>query len=152
MKKSSFVVFRIAVTLGLLVYVLSKTDLENLWLELQSIHLDWYLLGLAASVVSIAISVYKWRLLLGYLGYRRPYGSLLRLQLYGIFFNNILPTSIGGDAVRAYCVSRGGTTGGRIGLADAAASILVQRLTGLAALVLLGTVFLLALPRCYSAT
>ena len=78
-------------TLALLGFVVSNVSLENLWAELQGVHLGWYLLGLGISVVSIAINAFKWRLLLLYLGYRRSYGYLFTLQLYGILFNNIFP-------------------------------------------------------------
>ena len=94
-------ILRGAVTLVLLGFVVSNVSLENLWTELQGIHLGWYLLGLAISVVSIGINVFKWRLLLLYLGHLRSFRYLFTLQLYGILFNNIFPTSIGGDAVRA---------------------------------------------------
>ncbi len=130
-------ILRSVVTLVLLGFVVSNVSLENLWTELQGIHLGWYLLGLGISVVRIAINAFKWRLLLLYLGYRRSYRYLFTLQLYGILFNNIFPTSIGGDAVRAYCASRGDATTDGIRPTDVLASIFVQRLTGLVALVLL---------------
>ena len=131
---------RSIVTVGLLGYVVTNVNLENLWLELQGIHLGWYLLGLGISVFSIAINAFKWRLLLLYLGYQRSYRYLFTLQLYGILFNNILPTSIGGDAVRAYCASQGDATTDPVRPADVIASIFVQRLTGLVALVLLAII------------
>jgi uncharacterized protein (TIRG00374 family) len=133
-------ILRGVVTLALLGYIVSNVSLENLWMELQGVHLGWYLLGLGISVFSIAINAFKWRLLLLYLGYRRSYGYLFTLQLYGILFNNIFPTSIGGDAVRAYCASRGDVTTDGIRPTDVVASIFVQRLTGLVALVLLAII------------
>ncbi len=90
--KDLFRILRGVVTLALLGYIVFNVSLENLWMELQGVHLGWYLLGLGISVVSIAINAFKWRLLLLYLGYRRSYRYLFTLQLYGILFNNIFPT------------------------------------------------------------
>ena len=138
--KGLYRILRAAVTLGLLGYVVSNVSLDDLWTELQGIHPGWYMLGFGISVVSIAINAFKWRLLLIYLGHWRSFLYLFTLQLYGILFNNIFPTSIGGDAVRAYCTARGDATTGRIRPTDVVASIFIQRLTGLVALVLLAII------------
>jgi hypothetical protein len=68
-------------------------------------------------------------------GHRRPLGELLRLTLIGLFFNNFLPSSVGGDVARGL-----GLAGGGVSKAAAAASVLVDRVVGVLALALLAVV------------
>lgn len=58
-----------------------------------------------------------------------------RIYLIGMFWNLFMPTSIGGDAMRAFLAGR--RTGN---LPLAASSILTERLTGFIALILIGTI------------
>jgi uncharacterized protein (TIRG00374 family) len=50
----------------------------------------------------------------------------------GLFFNQLLPSSIGGDAIRGYCLVRDGQSVGRATL-----SVLLDRILGMAGLVVL---------------
>lgn len=92
---------------------------------------------LVASVVfywlSQCLSALKWRLLLQARGAQFSFLECARLYLLGMFCSLFLPTTIGGDGVRALIAApRSG------GIAAAASSILVERLTGLAALLTIG--------------
>ena len=82
-----------------------------------------------------ALSAAKWRLLLQARGADFSFTQCARIYLLGMFCNLFLPTTIGGDGVRAMVAGPrcGGTT-------VAASSILVERLTGLAALLTIGAI------------
>ena len=60
------------------------------------------------------------------------FGEALRLVLIGHFFNQALPSSIGGDAVRIWCAWRAG-----VGFATAANTVIVDRAMTLLSLLLL---------------
>jgi uncharacterized protein (TIRG00374 family) len=60
-----------------------------------------------------------------------PYGWAVQVYLIGQFFNNFLPTVIGGDAVRVYHASQ------RTRASVALASVFVERLTGFLALTII---------------
>lgn len=62
----------------------------------------YLLLALLLTVLSIIVSAYKWRLLVVAQGYSVPLRALISSYFVGLFFNNFLPTSIGGDAYRIY--------------------------------------------------
>ena len=81
------------------------------------------------------LSVAKWRLLLRARGAKFSFLECARIYLLGMFCSLFLPTTIGGDGVRALVVGPrcGGTT-------VAASSILVERLTGLVALLTIGAI------------
>lgn len=88
--------------------------------------------GLAAAVALVALaqvlSAARWRLVLGP-DDAPPFGRLLRLYLVGQFFSLFLPTSVGGDAVRAVAVSRGARRP-----AWAVSSVVFERFLGVVAL------------------
>lgn len=96
------------------------------------------LVGVA--LLMIAVSCWKWKLLLESQGLELPGGFLLATYFVGYFFTNFLPTGIGGDAVRALRV---GEATGRRGASLLA--VFFERFTGL--LVLLTWVVSLPLLR-----
>ncbi|MCS7168319.1 MAG: lysylphosphatidylglycerol synthase transmembrane domain-containing protein [Gemmatales bacterium] len=97
----------------------------------------WVPLILACGLYAVAqvLSSYRWQWLAQSLGLRVNVGRLVQLYFVGMFFNLFLPTSMGGDVVRSWLLTRlqVGTTFGR-----AFASVISERLNGLVALLLLG--------------
>uniref|UniRef100_A4WQI7 Flippase-like domain-containing protein n=1 Tax=Cereibacter sphaeroides (strain ATCC 17025 / ATH 2.4.3) TaxID=349102 RepID=A4WQI7_CERS5 len=86
-------------------------------------------LALAAVLAAILLSAWKWGLILAARGHPLPFLRLVRHYLVGLFFNNLLPSTIGGDAVRAWETSR--DTGE---VPEAVGSVLTERLIAGAAL------------------
>jgi uncharacterized membrane protein YbhN (UPF0104 family) len=90
------------------------------------------LVALALLVAGLVLSAWRWMILLRAAGVRAGFGRCAHLYFVGYFFNTLLPTSVGGDVVRAW------------GLRDCApleiigGSILVERLLGFACLLALG--------------
>lgn len=88
------------------------------------------LLPIAAVVV--LVSCIKWHMLLGTYRQETSLKSLCGLYLVGYFFSNFLPSMVGGDAARAYLLSK------RLSNHKAAyVSVFVERLTGLFALIVM---------------
>src|SRR4028118_1937244 len=56
--------------------------------------------ALAASVLGVLVSAEKWRGLLRHAGVGLTLAACARLYWVGMFASNLLPTSVGGDAVR----------------------------------------------------
>jgi hypothetical protein len=74
----------------------------------------------------------RWRLLLKANGFDVPLGRAVRVTWAGAFFNQILPGSVGGDVAKALIVAGGeGRKAGAIG------TVLLDRLVGLATVVLI---------------
>lgn len=95
--------------------------------------------ALAAPFVSTAVAAVRWRVLLRAYGAKTTpaYLTLVRYLLVGACFN-ALPGAIAGDALRAYRTRRV-----LPGVADSTAVVLAERVSGLAGLLLLGSVSLL---------
>ena len=100
----------------------------------------WFLsLGLALS--AFAVSCLKWRMLLLSDGQGSPCSTLAGFYLMGYFFNNFLPTSVGGDAARMFLVGK--DSGNYLVGVN---SVLADRFSGLLALVLVGFCGILLAP------
>lgn len=104
---------------------------------------DWvfWFLSLALALLAFAISCLKWWRLLFSDGQECTFSTLAGFYLLGYFFNNFLPTSVGGDAARMFLVGK--ECGNyRIGVN----SVLAERFSGLLALVLVGFCGILLAP------
>ncbi len=92
---------------------------------------DW-LAALAVFLATQAVSALRWQWLARPLGFTQPLRRFVGLYFVGMFFNLLLPTSIGGDAVRAVALHPG--PGRRVA---AFLSVLLDRLSGLLVLLAL---------------
>src|SRR5262249_5054680 len=132
MKRSALLVFKIAVSIGLLAYLFSTTDLDALQRRVRTG--DPMLLALAMVLYAtiLAISTWRWRVLLHAQGFPASMADLSASYLVATFFNNFLPSNIGGDVIRVRDSSRltGSTT-------TSLAVVAIDRILGLGALYVL---------------
>ncbi len=99
-------------------------------------HWPLLLAGSAASLLCLTISAIRWKLLLDAQGMELPFGRIASLYLIGHFFNAFMPGAVGGDVVKAYYVAK--ETDHK--KAQAVATVFIDRLIGLLALIMLCTV------------
>jgi uncharacterized membrane protein YbhN (UPF0104 family) len=138
MRKSRIAtLLRVAVSAVLIAWVLRKAPIREVLDAFRSADLRLVLLALALNPLGYWSSVSRWRLLIRSQGGDAPFGFLVRSFLVGVFFNNLLPSTIGGDAVRAWDTFRSG-----VGRASAVAIVMVDRFIGLLALMLFAGVAL----------
>jgi glycosyltransferase 2 family protein len=133
---------RLAVSAALVAWILRKAPLHEVLAAFRSADLRFVLLALALNPLGYWSSVSRWRLLLRSQGGDASFGFLVRSFLVGVFFNNLLPSTIGGDAVRAVDTARSG-----VSRAAAVAIVFVDRFLGLLALMLFAAVGLLVSGR-----
>jgi uncharacterized membrane protein YbhN (UPF0104 family) len=104
-------------------------------------HPGWWCAALSLCLAAQGISSVRWRWLARRQGFDRPLWKFAGYYLIGMFFNLLLPTSIGGDVVRAWYLD------GRSGRRGAAlACVVTDRLGGLVVLLVLACVAVLASP------
>ncbi|HEX2224385.1 MAG TPA: lysylphosphatidylglycerol synthase transmembrane domain-containing protein [Thermoanaerobaculia bacterium] len=138
-KKYLTLALRLAVSAALIAWIFARTDFHEVAAAFRSAAL-WPILVSAALLNPVGhyCSVNRWRLLLRAQGFDVPFGFLLRSFLIGVFFNHLLPGTVGGDAARAWESSRAGT-----GKTRALAVVLVDRFLGLLTLMAFAAVGLL---------
>ncbi len=92
------------------------------------------LLGYAffALTVQALLAVARWRWILIMQGFCIDYYRLVRFYWLGLFFSQLLPSSAGGDVMRAYCLVRDG-----YGIGNASVVVLLDRIFGLVGLIFL---------------
>jgi uncharacterized protein (TIRG00374 family) len=84
-------------------------------------------------VVGTVVRALRWRVLIEDLGFSVSLNRCTEIFLIGTTFNQVLPTGIGGDVVRTVMLGRDG-----MGPARAASSVVVERATGMVALLAMG--------------
>ncbi len=65
-----------------------------------------FAIALASFLAAISIAAFRLKLIIAIQSIPITYNEALSLSLIGYFFNNFLPTSIGGDVVKAYYLSK----------------------------------------------
>jgi glycosyltransferase 2 family protein len=129
LKRSALLVFKIAVSMGLLAYLFSTTDLDALARRVRTGDPMLLALAMVLYAIILAISTWRWRVLLQAQGFAAPLADLSASYLVATFFNNFLPSNIGGDVIRVRDSSRltGSTT-------TSLAVVAIDRILGLGAL------------------
>jgi uncharacterized protein (TIRG00374 family) len=136
---------RAGVSFLLLVLLLSSIELGELAEAVSRIHLMTVFFCLLLTALGILTSAFKWQAFLVMHGINHSLRSLVQLYLIGIFFNNFLPTSVGGDFVKATLVSRR-----RQELPEVLSTIFAERFSGLIAVSCYALAGLVLLPRLLS--
>lgn len=127
----------LVISLLLLILVLRKVGFNDLIETLRNTNPFWLLISFSLEPLLILVSVIKWQILLKSQDSDVPLPRLYGLYMVGRFFNNFLPSTVGGDVIRGY--ELGNYTKNFTG---AIASIFVERLTGLITLIVLAIVSL----------
>ena len=88
------------VSVGLLLLLVSRSDAPRLWAYVRTASLAWLVLALGLYLLMVLASAWRWGLLLGAQGVEVPARALTGSFLVATFFNNFLPSNIGGDVIR----------------------------------------------------
>jgi uncharacterized protein (TIRG00374 family) len=138
------VVGTIVLTASAVAYVLWKIDVGTALEVLGDTDLAWFALAVAIMVGTVPVLAARWGWLLAAHGIREPLRWLTRAYFVAYSAGQVLPTSLGGDAVRVVETVR--RHPGRT--ADVTGTVLLERGVGGAATVLLGAVgFVLSVGR-----
>jgi glycosyltransferase 2 family protein len=138
-------VFSLALTLAAFGYVLSLVSLQALGQAFSRVPLHSFAGVIALTFVALLLGAQRWRWLFFAFGAPSPpsYALTFRYYLVGFFYNTYLPGGVGGDLVRAV-VSRAAF--GVDQRAASLATVLVERVLGLAGLLALTSIVLLVHP------
>src|SRR6202047_66355 len=124
---------KILISAALLYLALRKVDLIDLASRINNIaSLGWIVMAIAVTFLQIFVGVLRWRAISAECGAPLTTRQAMRYNLIGTFFNQTLPSSIGGDAVRLWLVACAGA-----GWGAATYSIFVDRAIGLIALAII---------------
>ncbi len=132
------------ISLVLLGYLIYLADPEKILQVLSRIWYDGGLPDLFIALLLYVISMYvlavRWQILVKGYGHSVSTWVLLKFYFIGLFFNNFLPTSIGGDVFRIYNLIQ--VTGERT---HGFSSVLTERLLGITATLIFAIIAIFAL-------
>jgi len=138
-KRLILITLKLAVTGALAWYLWDKhkEDLLKIDQHLASFDIAWGVLALALITLLFFIAAGRWLIYTRALNIPLGIGAAFRLYLIGQFFGQVLPAGVGGDAVRIWLLSRR-----RVAVGAGAASVVLERMTGLIGLLILMAVLL----------
>jgi uncharacterized protein (TIRG00374 family) len=91
---------KLVVSLGLLGILFSRTDVGSIWAHVSHASVTWLAAGILLYALAVLLATWRWGLLCD--AQRIPIDNrrLLGSYLVANFFNNFLPSNIGGDVIR----------------------------------------------------
>jgi len=126
---------KILLTLAAIWYLQKKVDLAAAWDVGKGLSFWWFLLALGLQCLQMFVCGGRWRMVLRALGARMPFLMSVELFMIGIFFGQVLPGAVGGDAVRIWKTREAG-----LSLSHSVNSVLLERVITVFALMLLAAI------------
>ncbi len=134
-KKWLFTAIRLFISAALIYLLIAFADIEQIVAALTNFSPVWFAIIIALTALSMLVSAWKWATLLHALEIKISIGKLFQFYTTALFFNNFLPSSIGGDGVRIYLAGKyGGNTAG------VASTVVLERTIATVTLALLGLI------------
>jgi hypothetical protein len=135
-KKIAKFSLKLLVTAGFLTWVIFKVEWAQAWVYLQRVQIWQIVLYLLLVLFGMIISAHKWQLLAKFKNINQPFFDFFKFYLTGTFVNNFMPSFIGGDTYRAYQIGRPEKK-----YAQAASTVVIDRITGLLTATILALFF-----------
>ena len=123
---------KLAVTGGLLFLIFRSVNTGDATTALTAVSPFYLLIALLLQLASNTVAASRWYLIMTRIGFGQSWSFFLKSYFKGAFFNQGLPTSIGGDGLRILDCSRG-----KEAAEDAFYGVFIDRIIGLAGLLLL---------------
>lgn len=136
------IVLRSIISFGLLIALIwiMRNDIGDIWDVLKNSNKLFFLIAISLSIPLTILLSYRLKLLMLGQKISLPMTDFIYLTFIGFFFNNFLPTAIGGDIVKAYYASK--KTNNK---AASYAAVVADRLVGFLAVLsvaIIGIVFI----------
>lgn len=128
-------VAQVVVSVLMLRMVLLDVKVSESVASLMALPASFLFFAVGGLVAVQPLIVLRWWSVLCAMGCGQSFWSLLRITLVGLLFNNVVPGLMGQDAARVFYAGR------QSGYIDAGASVLFDKVLGLLAMLLFGSMF-----------
>ena len=127
-KRKIFTTLRIVVSVGLIAYLIKSQfkDFKTILDMIKTVNISLLLAAASIHIFGVWISAVRWQLILKTQGIRISQGYLSSSFLIGSFFNNVLPTSVGGDIFRSLDIANKA----KISVGKSASVLVIDRFAG----------------------
>jgi uncharacterized protein (TIRG00374 family) len=116
-------ILRIIIGIALIALLIWRLDLRKILDNIRGIETIYLFYAGIPYFLFIVVSAWRWQVLLDYKKFNISFGRALVIYFIATFFNNFLPTTIGGDVMRVLYSMKDRR-------ADALATVLVDRILG----------------------
>src|SRR5205809_429897 len=99
-RRYALLAVKIAVSIILLTILFSKIDVGQLWAGMRGASFAWLAVAFGLYFVNVCASMWRWHVLLHAQSVVIQRRRLLASFLVANFFNNFLPSNVGGDVIR----------------------------------------------------
>lgn len=106
LKKQFITAIKIAISIGLIVLVFRQLDWIQIGLMLKKASPFYFGMAIFFFLISQVISVFRFNLFIRKVGVRISFKTNAKLYLLGMFYNFFLPGGVGGDAYKAFALSK----------------------------------------------
>ncbi|MCW8916557.1 MAG: flippase-like domain-containing protein [Magnetovibrio sp.] len=138
-KKHLLLALKFFVSFGVIFVLLNTMNTDTLMDIITSAKIDMVLWAAVVVAIQVLAATSRWHTVIIAINSVLSYGRCLWLYTIGLFFNQLLPSSVGGDAVRIYKAYKSGLT-----LKSSVHSVMLERAATMLGLVV---VFVLTLPK-----
>lgn len=132
-------VLRLVITAALFYLIFRSVEFGSVLAVMKQLNPVWLLPALVMQLLSTLTASYRWYLIMHLLGFGQTLFYYIGSYFKGMLFNQALPTSIGGDAIRILDTGKLGK-----GHKEAFYGVFIDRMVGLAGLLLLNLLAILA--------
>jgi len=132
---------KLLVTISLFGWVLSQVDIDALTSSLANTRLSYFTFAIAAHALAFMLFSVRWWYLYRTQDKTSRYRDTFKSYYLGLFFNNFLPTGIGGDVIRILRLRKFGYATHLL-----VSSSLMDRILGLTSILMMGFVALSITP------
>lgn len=132
MRRTLLLLAKAATSIFLLYFSLRWVNVSALASRLSRFEPAWIALALGLLTAQVALLAVRWRKIAAACGANLAFAPALQLSFIATFFNQVLPSTVGGDGARIWLLARKGA-----GWARATYSVLIDRIVGVFALALI---------------
>lgn len=138
MRQRLFLLIKLAVSVAALALIARTLDFDEVWSVIRGANIGWLLVAIVLMLLATPVMGLRLQAAAGCIDLDLDASRAVRYTFIGLFFNQVLPTSFGGDGVRIWLLLRDKEPTGK-----AVHAVLLDRI---AALIVLGIMIGLFLP------
>lgn len=136
MRAALFFLAKLIITAVLFWWLFELVSLKELGLQISSVGALGFIVAVVVLIMHVPAIIARWGMVQHAIGAPLRGATLFRLTMVSLFFNQMLPAPVSGDAARIIGLKAEG-----LELSTASAGVLLDRLWGLAALLLIAVPF-----------
>lgn len=131
-KKDITFIIKIIGTITIFWFLFNSIDLSAVLDSLKNVQKTYIFAVFCILLAQVLVANFRWKIVLSQINIFASFKEVLKILWIGLFFNQVLPSTIGGDAFRGYYLYKKDNT-----IVDAVMSVMLDRMIGFISLVLI---------------